>query len=66
MVTLKSPKYPKEQGRRGTPKKLVQAGRDLLLRHRSRQACADKLVQQAVSYGGPDKISIIIARRSEM
>ena len=28
------------------------------------QAAADKLVQQAVSYGGPDNISIIIARRA--
>jgi PPM family protein phosphatase len=28
------------------------------------QAAADKLVQQAVSYGGPDNISIIIARQA--
>ena len=27
------------------------------------QAAADKLVQQAVSYGGPDNVSVIIARR---
>jgi PPM family protein phosphatase len=27
------------------------------------QAAADKLVQQAVSYGGPDNISVIVARR---
>jgi serine/threonine protein phosphatase PrpC len=29
----------------------------------SPQAAADKLVQQAVSYGGPDNISVIIARQ---
>lgn len=28
------------------------------------QAAANKLVQQAISYGGPDNISVIIARRS--